>query len=65
MVNRPGPSYQPAQANPTIASELGIPLGILDDDPEVRAEVHCFVDDKAPCFEITDDLPQYGYPPTG
>jgi hypothetical protein len=64
VVNRPGPDYAPAMANPAIASELGIPLGILDDDPGVRAESHCFVADKAPWFEIADDLPQYpGYPP--
>jgi hypothetical protein len=66
VVNRPGPAYQPALANPAIASELGVPLGILDDDPGVRPEAHCFVASKAPWFEITDDLPQYpDYPPAG
>jgi hypothetical protein len=64
VVNRPGPTYKLALANPAIASELGIPLGILDDDPSVRAECHVFVADKPPWFEITDALPQYAeYPP--
>jgi hypothetical protein len=64
VVNWPGPTYKPALANPAIASELGIPLGILDDDPGVRPESHCFVANKAPWFEISDDLPQYpDYPP--
>ena len=66
VVNRPGPTYKPALANPAIASELGIPLGILDDDLPVRPECHGFVASKAPWFEITDDLPQYpDYPPAG
>jgi hypothetical protein len=66
VVNRPGPTYKPALANPAIASELGVPLGILDDDPGIRAECHVFVANKAPWFEITDALPQYpDYPPTG
>jgi hypothetical protein len=66
VVNRPGPAYQPALENPAIALELGIPLGILDDDPGISPECHCFVDSKAAWFEITDDLPQYpGYPLRG
>jgi len=40
-------------------SIYGLPLGALDDDPGVRPEKHVFVADKAPWFEITDDLPQY------
>jgi hypothetical protein len=60
VANRPGPNYKPAPATP----ELGIPLGILDDDPEIQPDQHIFVANKAPWFEITDDLPQYsGYPP--
>ena len=51
VVNRPGPTYEPALENPAIASELGIPLGILDDDPRVRPECHGFVAGKAPWFE--------------
>ena len=50
--------------NKSSTPELGVPLGTLDDDPDVRPERHCFVADKAPWFEITDDLPQFGeYPP--
>jgi hypothetical protein len=66
VVNRPGPAYKPAAANPAIASELGIPLGILDDDPGIRPQCHVFVASKAPWFEITDDLPQFpDYPRDG
>jgi hypothetical protein len=34
-------------------------LGVLDDDPGVRATHHIFVASKAPWVEITDGLPQY------
>jgi hypothetical protein len=40
-------------------SDLGVPLGILDDDPGIRPERHIFVGSKALWFEITDDLPQH------
>jgi len=44
--------------------EVGLALGILDDDPGVRPTCHVFVGSKAPWFEITDTLPQYeGLPP--
>jgi hypothetical protein len=59
VVNRPGPNYKPALANPAVALELGIPLGLLDDDPGVHPECHVFIANKAPWFEITDDLPQF------
>jgi hypothetical protein len=59
VANRPGPNYPPARADPAIAEELGIPLGILDDDPGIRPDQHIFVADKALWFEITDDVPQY------
>lgn len=36
-----------------------IALGTLDDDPGVRPELHIFTADKAPWFDITDDLPQH------
>ena len=50
--------------NKSSAPEFGVPLGTLDADPGVRPELHCFVANKAPWFEITDDLPQFGeYPP--
>jgi hypothetical protein len=59
IVNRPGPNWKFASVYPFAMSEFGIPLGILDDDPEVRPERHIFVGSKAPWFEITDDLPQH------
>lgn len=66
VVNRPGPTYRLALTNPPVASQLGIPPGILDDDPGIHADCHVFVADKAPWFEITDDLPQHpDYPPSG
>lgn len=37
----------------------GFPLGTLDSDPGVRPQRHVFVANKAPWFEITDDLPQH------
>lgn len=37
---------------------LGFPLGTQDDDPRVKATRHVYVGDKAPWFEISDDLPQ-------
>lgn len=36
-----------------------IPLGSLDDDPEIEPAAHIFVDSKAEWHDITDDLPQY------
>jgi hypothetical protein len=52
--------------NKSSRPEFGVPLGILDDEPGVRAELHCFVADKASWYEITDELPQHdGYPPEG
>ena len=43
---------------------VGIPAGVLDDDPGVRISSHIFVGSKAPWCEITDDLSQHDvYPP--
>ena len=39
--------------------EIGLPLGTLDGDPEVRPSAHVWVASKAPWWNITDDLPQY------
>lgn len=36
-----------------------VPAGVLDDDPGARPQGHIHVADKAPWFEILDDLPQY------
>jgi hypothetical protein len=41
------------------ASQYGLPLGALDDDPGVKPQMHVFVASKAPWFEITDQLPQF------
>jgi len=38
---------------------VGIPLGVLDDDPVVRPAFHVHVESKAVWHEISDDLPQY------
>jgi len=43
-------------ADPSI---FGIPLGILDDDPQIRPKRHIHVASKAPWFTIADDLPQH------
>ena len=43
----------------------GLPLGILDDDPGVKPELHVHVASKAAWHDITDDLPQHPVgPPT-
>jgi hypothetical protein len=36
-----------------------VPMGSLDDDPGMRPQEHIFVADKAPWYEIADDLPRY------
>jgi len=38
---------------------LGLPLGLLDQDPGVKPQLHVFVGSKAPWHEITDELPQF------
>ena len=54
---RAGPPI--AEHDPNAPSRYGIALATLDDDPGVRPAAHAFVANKAPWFEITDDLPQY------
>lgn len=47
-------------------SPVGFPVAanVLDDDPGVRAVLHEHTADKAPWYEIRDDLPQHpGAPP--
>ena len=40
-----------------------VTLGTLIDAPSIRPQMHIFVKDKAPWFEIADDLPRYdGFP---
>ncbi len=41
------------------AKFVHVTLGTLADAPTIRPNAHIFVGDKAPWFEITDDLPQY------
>ena len=36
-----------------------ITLGTVDEDPGLRPEYHMYVSDKAPWYEISDDLPQF------
>jgi hypothetical protein len=44
----------------------GLPLGALDDDPQVKPAYHVFVGSKAPWYDITDALPRYAeFPPAG
>lgn len=38
---------------------MGIPAGLLDDDPKVKPTKHIFVGSKAPWWDITDDSPQH------
>jgi hypothetical protein len=40
-------------------SVYGFALGTLDTDPDIEIERHIFIKDKAPWFDITDDLPQF------
>jgi hypothetical protein len=47
-------------ANPAV---YGLPLGALDDDPQVRPALHVHVASKAPWHEITDRLPQFAQVP--
>ena len=64
IINGAEPHSPFVQSHPQVLTEYGIALALLDDDPGVRPEAHCFVRSKAPWFEITDDLPQYPeYPP--
>jgi len=41
-----------------------VTLGTLVDAPTIRPTTHIFVSDKAPWFEIADDLPQFDEFPT-
>ncbi|MHC5155431.1 MAG: GFA family protein [Planctomycetota bacterium] len=38
---------------------VGIPAGLLDDDPKAKIKEQIFVKHKAPWWEITDNIPQY------
>lgn len=41
------------------ATVFGLPLGALDDAPNVKPMLHAFVGSKAPWHDITDNLPQF------
>lgn len=36
-----------------------VPMGSLDEDPEVRPQAHIFAASKAPWHDIHDDLPRF------
>jgi hypothetical protein len=38
---------------------VGIPAGLLDDDPIIKPTEHIFVGSKAPWWQITDNVPQF------
>ena len=40
-----------------------VPMGSLDNDPDIKTSDHIFVDDKAQWHDITDDLPQHRQAP--
>ena len=42
---------------------IRVPAGTLDGDPGIRPQRHIFVDFKAPWFEITDSVGQFGTKP--
>lgn len=39
--------------------EVGIPVGLLDQDPGVRPSLHIMVESKAPWYDIAGDETQY------
>ena len=43
-----------------VGAYLHVTLGTLIDPPAIRPTAHIFVAEKAPWYEIRDDLPQYG-----
>ena len=52
--------YARMEARPEV---VVLRVGTFDDDPGIRPSAHIWVADKAPWYEITDDLPQFeGYP---
>ena len=67
--NRP-PGYQRAFCGvcgapvPIVEGDIiRVPAGALEEDPGIRPQRHIFVDFKAPWFEITDTLDQFGTKP--
>ena len=50
------PIHSKFDSNPEV---FGLPLGALNEDPQIKPTLHIFVGNKAPWDEITDSLPQY------
>ena len=50
------PIHSKFDSNPEV---FGLPLGALNEDPQIKPTLHVFVGNKAPWDEITDSLPQY------
>lgn len=50
------PIHSKFDSNPEV---FGLPLGALNEDPQIKPTLHVFVGNKAPWYEITDSLPQY------
>ena len=48
-----------ARSQAPYLTTMSIPAGLFDDDPVVRPTLHVFVGSMAPCWEITDSLPQH------
>ena len=46
-----------------IGASSVVPAGTLDGDPGIRPQRHIFVDFKAPWFEITNSVGQFGTKP--
>ena len=45
---------------------IGLPIGGLDQDPGLKPSMHIFTANKAPWYDICDDLPQHeSWPPEG
>jgi hypothetical protein len=49
------PIYKRTAERPEV---MRVRLGLLEDDPQLRARAHIWVSEKAPWYEITDSLPQ-------
>ncbi len=43
---------------------VGVPAGLLEDDPGIKPSAHIFVKSKSPMWDINDELPKFdAYPP--
>lgn len=50
------PIHSKFDSNPEV---FGLPLGALNEDPQIKPTLHVFVGNKASWYDITDSLPQY------